>query len=317
MVVMWAVNKFQPYLYRRPFTLITDCLALTWLLKSQYLAPKYHRWALRLMEHDITLKWRAGTHHQLPDGMSRLPNKSNMIKDIDDSFPRDESLPNVYKRPQGPVLDGVHLETVGVEDVDGTSIQRLAVLAAVAFTPADPSEAHVQQAKLFIAPELPVVVMLDCGAGGSILASEGLLAVRGAVDQDWRAIECIRVNGLNNGARLLRVTTGSQECPSILREVRPDVVVGDACRRFEKVRWKEAVYGENRLAQDTIDLDARGFILECLGNFLRTTEWNDEILPALKRESYIVDKAEILASQVGIPWRRKRTFLIESREPLS
>ena len=155
------------------------------------------------------------------------------------------------------------------------------------------------------------------GGGGSILASEGLLAVRGAVDQDWRAIECIRVNGLNNGARLLRVTTGSQECPSILREVRPDVVVGDACRRFEKVRWKEAVYGENRLAQDTIDLDARGFILECLGNFLRTTEWNDEILPALKRESYIVDKAEILASQVGIPWRRKRTFLIESREPLS
>ena len=44
--------------------------------------------------------------------------------------------------------------------------------------------------------------------------------------------------------------------------------------------------------------------------FLRTTEWNDEILPALERESYIVDKAEILASQVGIPRRRKRTFVV-------
>ena len=73
------------------------------------------------------------------------------------------------------------------------------------------------------------------GGGGSILASEGLLKVRGAVDQDWRALECIRANGLDNGARLLRVTTGSQECLSMLREVRPDVVVGDACRRFEGV----------------------------------------------------------------------------------
>ena len=67
--------------------------------------------------------------------------------------------------------------------------------------------------------------MLDCGGGGSILASEGLLTVRGAVDQDWRALECIRANGLDNGARLLRVTTGSQECLSMLREVRPDVAV--------------------------------------------------------------------------------------------
>ena len=62
-------------------------------------------------------------------------------------------------------------------------LKSLAVLAAVAFTPADPSEADTQQAKLVIAPELPVV-MLDCWGGGSILASEGLLTVRGAVDQD-------------------------------------------------------------------------------------------------------------------------------------
>ena len=86
-----------------------------------------------------------------------------MTEDFDDSFPGDESLPNVYKGPQGPVLDGVHLETLGVEDRDGTSTQSLAILAAVAFTPIDPSEAGTQRAKLVIAPELPVVVMLDCG----------------------------------------------------------------------------------------------------------------------------------------------------------
>ena len=100
------------------------------------------------MEHEITLKWRPGTQHQLPDAMSRVPNKIIVIEDFDDSLPGDESLPNVYKGPQGPVLDGVHLETLGVEDVDGFSTQSLTVLAAVALTPADPSEADTQQASL-------------------------------------------------------------------------------------------------------------------------------------------------------------------------
>ena len=97
--------------------------------------------------------------------MSRLPNKSIVIEDFDDSFPGDESLPGVYKGPEGPVLDGVHLEALGVEDVDGSSTQSLTVLAAVALTPADPSDADTQQAKLVIAPELPVMVMLDCWGG--------------------------------------------------------------------------------------------------------------------------------------------------------
>ena len=35
MAVMWAVSKFQPYLWGRRFPLITDCSALTCLFKSQ------------------------------------------------------------------------------------------------------------------------------------------------------------------------------------------------------------------------------------------------------------------------------------------
>ena len=153
--------------------------------------------------------------------------------------------------------------------------------------------------------------------GGSILASEGLLTVRGAVDQDWRALECIRANGLDNGGKLIRVTTGSQECLNMLREVRPDVVVGDARRRSGGIREKEGISGASSLAQAAIASDARVFTLESSGNLLRTTEWNDEILPALERESYIVDKAEILAIQVGIPWRRKRTFVVGIKGGLS
>ena len=94
------------------------------------------------------------------------------------------------------MLDGVHLEILGVGDVDGTSTQSLAVLAAVAITPADPSEADTQQAKLVIAPELPVVVMLDYGGVATRstrrtvqhLASQmGRVCTAGTVDSSYHA----------------------------------------------------------------------------------------------------------------------------------
>ena len=75
-------------------------------------------------------------------------------------------------------------------------------------------------------------------------------------------------------------------------------------------REKEGISGASSLAQAAIASDARVFILEYLSNLLRTTAWNDEILPALEQESYIVDEAEILASQVGIPLRKNRTFVV-------
>ena len=72
MAVLWAVEHFRSYLWGRRFTPRTDCSALTWLFKSQTLTPKLYRWALRLMEYDMDLKWKAGQNH-LPDALSRLP----------------------------------------------------------------------------------------------------------------------------------------------------------------------------------------------------------------------------------------------------
>ena len=34
LAMLWAIDKFVSYLQARPFTLITDCSALTWLFKS-------------------------------------------------------------------------------------------------------------------------------------------------------------------------------------------------------------------------------------------------------------------------------------------
>ncbi|CAB1107107.1 unnamed protein product [Ectocarpus sp. CCAP 1310/34] len=82
MGVLWAVEHF-----RSRFKLVTDWSALTWLFRSRELCPKLHRWALRLMEYDLELEWKAGVEHVLPDAWSRLPVANPVEVDVDGSFP--------------------------------------------------------------------------------------------------------------------------------------------------------------------------------------------------------------------------------------
>ena len=111
MGVLWAVDHFRPYLACRRFKLVTDCSALTWLFRSRELCPKLHRWALRLMEYDMELEWKAGVEHVVPDALSRLPVASPVEVDVDDSFPDDLSsaAAGVSVETLGPELDGVRL----------------------------------------------------------------------------------------------------------------------------------------------------------------------------------------------------------------
>ena len=88
------------------------------------------------------------------------------------------------------------------------------------------------------------------------------------------------------------MTGGSQECLSMLREVRPNVVVGDACRRFEGVREKEGISGATSLAR----LRRASFYTRMFEQPSANDGMERRDSPALERESYIVDKAEILAS---------------------
>ena len=115
--MLWAVDKFASYLQARPFTLITDCSALIWLFKSQALSAKYHQWALRLMQYDIDLQWRPGTKHQFADALSRSHGLDRGAT-VDDSLPGDNTTKKTYRGPQGPVLDGVHLDQMGIEGIN-------------------------------------------------------------------------------------------------------------------------------------------------------------------------------------------------------
>eukprot|EP00752_Nemacystus_decipiens_P006264 g5648.t1 len=82
---------------------------------SQRLSSTMYRYVLRMMEFTMTLRWREGTEHTVPDALSRLPQKGLAGQPIDTSFPDDTSSPSDrIQEPLGPVLDGVPLQDLAL-----------------------------------------------------------------------------------------------------------------------------------------------------------------------------------------------------------
>jgi hypothetical protein len=89
LAVIWAIERFRPYVEGTKFTVVTDHHSLLWLHNLKDPQGRLARWCLRLQPFNFTLVHRKGKEHVVPDMLSRNPTnevpKEDMVYQI--NFP--------------------------------------------------------------------------------------------------------------------------------------------------------------------------------------------------------------------------------------
>nr|GFB04916.1 reverse transcriptase domain-containing protein [Tanacetum cinerariifolium] len=90
LVVVYAFEKFRPYLVLSKSIVYTNHSTLKYLLSKQDAKPRLLRWVLLLQEFDITIRDKKGSENLAADHLSRLENPHKDVfenKDINENFP--------------------------------------------------------------------------------------------------------------------------------------------------------------------------------------------------------------------------------------
>nr|GEV12014.1 reverse transcriptase domain-containing protein [Tanacetum cinerariifolium] len=90
LAVVYAFEKFRPYLVLSKSIVYTDHSALKYLLNKQNAKPRLLRWVLLLQEFHITILDKKGSENLAAEHLSRLENPHQDVlgnKDINENFP--------------------------------------------------------------------------------------------------------------------------------------------------------------------------------------------------------------------------------------
>lgn len=85
LALIFAIEKFRPYIEGTKFTCMTDCYSLLWLKKLENPSGRLARWILKLDQFDFELVHRKGSQNVVPDALSRdVPKIDEIVPVADD-----------------------------------------------------------------------------------------------------------------------------------------------------------------------------------------------------------------------------------------
>ena len=143
------------------------------------------------------------------------------------------------------------------------------------------------------------------------MALKDILDVKAVLDPDRIMLECARVNSWSNGVDLVRTPLTGERCMRTLAEVRPEVLIGNACRRYDAHSPGETADLQVTEIVDTFTASrAQLLLVECPVGFARTPAWRDQLRPRLEKFRCTVEDATLYATDVGVPTGKQRVFIV-------
>jgi hypothetical protein len=88
-VVVFACDKFRPYIFYSKVTIHTDHAAIRYVMSKKDAKPRLIRWVLLLQEFDLHIVDRKDAENPVADNLSRLENISFDPIPVNDSFPNE------------------------------------------------------------------------------------------------------------------------------------------------------------------------------------------------------------------------------------
>ena len=93
LAVVFALEKFRPYLLGSKTVIFTDHSALKYLMTKKEAKARLIRWILLLQEFDLEIQDKWGIENVVTDYLSRIPNAPIIQAPINEDFP-DEHIVN-------------------------------------------------------------------------------------------------------------------------------------------------------------------------------------------------------------------------------
>ena len=99
MAVVFACDKFRPYIVDSKVTIHTDHAAIKYLMEKKDAKPRIIRWVLLLQEFYLHIVDRKGADNPVADNLSRMENILDDPIPVNDNFP-DEQLAAIKELDQ-------------------------------------------------------------------------------------------------------------------------------------------------------------------------------------------------------------------------